>query len=475
MTAPGRRAIAAAALVAAGLAAAVGAAPEPLRVALTGKYPPFSFTAADGELAGFDVDVARAIGHRLGRPVEIVPTEWDGILLGLLLGEYDAIVGSMAVTPEREEKVAFSRPYYLSGPQVFVHERDRDAVGGLDDLAGERVGVGLGETYEQFLRAERPEVEAVAYKSTADIFQDLRIGRIRAFFTDRLVGLSQIESAGLPFVAVGDPVYRERIAIPVRTDRPELLASIDGALAAMRSDGELAGLRARWFGEQAEARPAGRAMPGAVIARNLARGFGVTLFVAVASTGIGFLAAVPIGLGLHRGPAPLRVPLRTAVDFVRATPVLIQLFFVYYGAPQLGLTLRPLTAAVATLSLAAAAYMAEVVRSGLLAVRPGQELAARALGLSRWQSFRFVVWPQAFRVALPALVNSAVALMKDTALVSVISVAEVVREAQSIISVTFEPLEWYFAVAALFFAVTFPLMKLAERLERRLDRRGSAA
>ena len=156
----------------------------------------------------------------------------------------------------------------------------------------------------------------------------------------------------------------------------------------------------------------------------------------------------------------------------RNTPLLIQLFFVYFGAPQGGVTLSPISSAVFTLSLNCAAYMSEALRSGLMAVDPGQRRAGQALGLSSTQVFRFVVWPQAFRVAMPSLMNIVVAFIKDTALISVISVAEVVREAQSIISVTFNPLKYYFIVAGMFFAITFPLMKLAGVLERKIKAKG---
>jgi len=128
--------------------------------------------------------------------------------------------------------------------------------------------------------------------------------------------------------------------------------------------------------------------------------------------------------------------------------------------------------AVFTLTVNTSAYMAEVVRSGLMAVGPGQRKAGIALGLTPFQVFRFVVWPQAFRIALPPLMNTVVALIKDTALIAMISVGEVIREAQSIISVTYDPMKYYFIVAAMFFLVTFPLMKLAGKIEKNIRARG---
>lgn len=452
---------------------------DPLTVALTGKYPPFSFYDAEGDLTGFDVQVAQALGEAMGREVEIITTEWDGIVAGLLVGKYDTVVGSMAITPERAERVDFSDPYYISGAQLFVRAEDAVEIQSLDDLAGRRVGVGLGETYEHWLRSNHPEIEAVAYKAAVDFFHDMLNHRIDAFLTDRLVGLYQIDSADMPFVPTGPLLYEERIAIPVRPDNQPLLAEINQGLATLRADGTLADLNEAWFGEAARATPGSAGeqarMTAATATSKLLRGFGVTLFVAVIALGLGMLLAVPVGAVLHRRGTLLYYPLRWFVDFIRATPLLIQLFFVYFGGPQVGLTLSPLQAAVLTLTVSATCYLAEVVRSGLLAVPDGQKLAAEALGLKRLQVFRFVVWPQAFRVALPALMNSVVALIKDTALISVIAVAEVIREAQSIISVTYDPMRYYFVAAALFFIVTFPLMKLADRLERKIAARGYAA
>jgi len=449
----------------------------PLRVALTGKYPPFSTYDEKGDLIGFDVDVSRAVAEHLGRELEFVTTEWDGILAGLLAGKYDAIIGSMAVTPERAEQVSFSRPYYVSGAQLFVHGDFNDTINGIEDCAGKPVGVGLGETFEHYLREEHPEVETVTYKSTVDIFQDVANGRLVGFVSDKLLGAWQIKQAGRPFIPAGELLYTERMAIPVRKENTRLLEQINWALNEMEQSGELAALFNKWFGLSEDKAPAEREavrMEFSTAARMLARGFALTLYVAAASILLGFLLAVPMGIILNAPAGPARWLLRAFNDFIRGTPVLIQLFFVYFGSGQVGLNFSPLAAAIFTLTINASAYMAEVVRSGLMSVDPGQALAGRALGLSKWQVFSCIIWPQAFRIAMPPLMNSVVALLKDTALISVISVGEVVREAQSIIAVTFNPMKYYFIVAVLFFIVAFPLMKLAERLESKMKERGFA-
>ncbi len=448
---------------------------KPFTIALTGKYPPFNFYSSEGDLVGFDVDVARAIAGELNRELKIITTQWDGILAGLLSGRYDAIIGSMAITPERAEQVNFSDTYYVSGAQLFVHKDDKDIYSNIENLEGERVGVVLGTTFEQYLTKNYPEITVVTFKGESDIYQAMLNERIEGFVTDRLVGMYQIKQGNMPFVGVGDLLYRERMAIPVQKEDTELLNKINAALQKLRNDGTLKGIHDKWFKkESAEEEKEGVAIAMTVetVVRKLGYGFATTLLIAFLSLVFGFILALPTGVILNRSKGFVYIVLRALVDFIRGTPVLIQLFFVYFSAPQIGIKLTSIQSAVFTLSINAAAYMSEVIRAGLMSVDPGQRIAGKALGLTPFQVFRFIVWPQAFRIAIPPLMNSAVALIKDTALISVIAVAEVIREAQSIISVTYDPMKYYFIVAILFFVFTFPLMKLSEKIEKKIKKKG---
>ena len=210
-----------------------------LVTALTGKFPPFSFYDSDGKLAGFDVDVSREIARRLKLKSRIVATEWDGILAGLLAGKYDAIIGSMAITPVREKKVNFSIPYYRSGAQLFVHRDNPDKIYSIGECSGLKIGVVLGETYQRFLEKHYPGIEVVTFKSSVEIFEMLDQKRIAGFVTDRLVGAWQIKQADRAFVPVGGMLYAEKIGIPVRKDQGELLRKINDALLDMKSDGTM--------------------------------------------------------------------------------------------------------------------------------------------------------------------------------------------------------------------------------------------
>ena len=311
-----------------------------------------------------------------------------------------------------------------------------------------------------------------------DIFQDVSNGRLVGFVSDKLLGAYQIKIGGKPFIPAGNLLYTEKMGIPLTRTNRKLLARINSILDRMRDDGTLKKLFDKWFALAGEtgSKPLDLAIETKTVVNLLSKGFAITLFVAVVAILSGFVIAIPFGIVLNNPKIPGHNLLRGINDFIRGTPVLIQLFFVYFGlgSQQVGLNLSPIMAAIITLSVNASAYMAEVVRSGLMSVNPGQRMGAQALGLTKQQTFIYVVWPQAFRIAMPALMNSVVALLKDTALISVISVGEVVREAQSIISVTFNPVKYYFIVAVMFFIVTFPLMKLSGRLEKKLKEKGFA-
>jgi polar amino acid transport system substrate-binding protein len=184
-----------------------------------------------------------------------------------------------------------------------------------------------------------------------------------------------------------------------------------------------------------------------------------------------FALALPLGLLLAVargfGSRPLAFAAAAYVEVFRGTPVLLQLYILYFGLAPL-VRLGPFEAAILGLGLNYAAYEAEVHRGALLALPRGQTEAARSLGLSNWQALRHVLLPQSFRNALPALTNDFVALLKDSSLVSVITVVELTKR-MTIAAVDLH--DWLMpglACAGLYFAMSFPLSRLALRLERKL-------
>ncbi|TBW35359.1 amino acid ABC transporter permease [Siculibacillus lacustris] len=156
--------------------------------------------------------------------------------------------------------------------------------------------------------------------------------------------------------------------------------------------------------------------------------------------------------------------------FIRGTPTLIQIFIVYFGLPQFGLRLSPFVAGVIALGFNGGAYVAEIIRSGLSAIPRGQTESAEALGMGRSLLMRRIILPQVFRIILPPLTNEAISMLKNTSLLSVITVVELTLYSQTIIATTFRPFEFYIATALIYLVMTSVISQIAAYLERKFAR-----
>ena len=165
----------------------------------------------------------------------------------------------------------------------------------------------------------------------------------------------------------------------------------------------------------------------------------------------------------------LKIASGAYIEFIRGTPLLVQLFILYYGLPQLGIDLDRRAAAAIGLSINSGAYVAEIVRAGIQSIDRGQMEAARSLGMSRTMAMIHVILPQAFRRVIPPLVNELIMLIKDSSLLSVIALTELMRAGEHIRTRTYKDFEIFTAIALIYFVITYTLSKILGYLERRLQ------
>jgi cystine transport system permease protein len=202
----------------------------------------------------------------------------------------------------------------------------------------------------------------------------------------------------------------------------------------------------------------------------MAKGAGYTLVFALASMVGGLVLGFPAAV-LRIAPwAPLRWPAALYVSAFRGTPLLVQLFVIYYGLPGIGIEFTPVTAGILALSLNAGAYLSESLRGAILGVGRGQWHAGFSLCLTYPQTLGMVILPQALRVAVPAMSNTLISLIKDTALVSVITVSELMLVTKELISVTFRPLPLYVAAAGVYWVLSLLFEAVQRRAERHFNR-----
>ncbi|KDB08107.1 ABC-type transporter, periplasmic subunit family 3 [Burkholderia sp. lig30] len=219
-----------------------------LRIALEGTYPPFDYRNGEGQLDGFDVDVAKAVAARLGVKPQFVTTEWSGIIAGLQAGKFDVIVNQVAITPARRQALDFSQPYVYSSAQLLQRENDSRAFKSLDDLKGKKVGVTMGSNYVDLVKTV-PAIDLQVYPGTPENLRDLAAGRIDAAVNDRLMLGYLIRNSHLPLrpgsvVPGGD----DQMGIPFRKGNPKFAKAIDDAIESMKQDGTLKKISMQWFG-----------------------------------------------------------------------------------------------------------------------------------------------------------------------------------------------------------------------------------
>jgi polar amino acid transport system substrate-binding protein len=446
-----------------------------------------------GKIKGFEVDIAEAIAARLGVRPKFVQNDWSNLVPALERGDFDMVLNGLEDSPDRRERILLSVPYFVYGETLTV--RRGDARRSLEALAGKRVGT-LNQTVAHDLLKARP-VEIVLYEGQQEPYFDLKSGRTDAVLLDHIIAdrygcvLPELE-------CVPDDVARGVYVAAFQKGHAALKGAVDDALRDMVKSGELERILKEWklwdarqeelpkrTGASSELAPATSAAPApssaepaapepvrarrfdAVQWRLFFEGAWVTILLSVSS----FALALPLGLllavsRLYFGPV-VKALSAAYVEIFRGTPLLLQLYVLYFGLVPV-VRLSPLTAAILGLALNYGAYEAEVHRGALLAIPRGQTEAAASLGLSRWQVLRHVLFPQAFRTALPAVTNDFVALLKDSSLVSVLTVVELTKR-MTIAAVDLR--DWVvpgLACAGLYFAMSFPLSRYARHLERKL-------
>lgn len=218
-----------------------------LTVGLEGTYPPFSYQDASGNLTGFEVDFANALAAQLGVKVKLQPTKWDGMLAALESKRLDVVINQVTISEERKKKYDFSMPYTISGIQALTKKALASQITKPSDLAGKKVGVGLGSNYEQWLKANVPQAVVKTYDDDPTKYQDLRSGRTDAILVDRFAALELIKQTGDTLALAGPPFAREESGIALRKDNTDLLNAINQAIDTLRKDGTLAKISQKWF------------------------------------------------------------------------------------------------------------------------------------------------------------------------------------------------------------------------------------
>jgi His/Glu/Gln/Arg/opine family amino acid ABC transporter permease subunit len=476
-----------------------------LVIATDATYPPFEVKKND-EIVGFDVDVGGELARALGVKIRWINLEWAGVLGCLESGKADLVMAGVTITEERKTKgYLFSRPYFLSG-QVIARRKGDMRIQRPQDLKDKIVSV-QAETTGQFAvqRIGVPKDHMLRFDQIQDGLLDLRNGKSDAAVAD-LPTLQAILRQGYPEIELAGPVFvKENLGIVAWKTHPELIAQVNRALDTMMVDGRYARFYQHWFEEPLttaliaeldSVKNQGSPIPAAAesatahpIVRQsvtgtaftfrwelfrqavplLLRGARLTLLLTALSLLFGVTGGLILALMRLAPWVVLRPFAMTYVEIVRGTPLLMQIYMIYFVLPAVGIELSSLVAGVLALSLNAAAYTSEIFRAGIESIDSGQMEAAKSLGMDYRMAMRWVILPQTIRRVLPPLTNEAVALLKDSSLVSVVALSELMRVGKEIATDSGSPTTVYLTVAVFYLAMTLPLTWVVRRLEIRFS------
>ncbi|HVO93788.1 MAG TPA: ABC transporter substrate-binding protein/permease [Terriglobales bacterium] len=446
--------------------------------------------AQPDKLVGFDVEIAELIAHKLGREPRFVNITFTSIDQSIERGDAEIGLSGIEDTPARRDAMAPTVPYYEFREVLSVRDADRQRFHTLADLRGRRIGT-LGGTiaYDILLRAEREHgIQAVSYDDDVHPYSDLVIGRVDAVLLDNVLAERRARSVkGFTIqptsVAIGHYVgVLAQHNAALRDQVNDILrdAMRDGTLQRIFRkwrvwNDDQPALHARVLAGEPVIAVSGVAATNAALSAwqatlrylpSLLRASGITIALSCLAMALAVLLGVAIASGRVYGSALLQTMLTGYVEVMRGTPILLQLFVLYYGLAEV-IRLPAFGAALLGLALNYAAYESEIYRGALEAVPLGQLEAARILGLSERRVLTLVRGPQAFRFALAPMTNDFIALLKDSSLVSVLTVLELTKQTQIFATNIGSWVVPGLLCAALYLVMSLPLATLARRLEQR--------
>ncbi|WP_397366725.1 ABC transporter substrate-binding protein/permease [Paenibacillus sp. JGP012] len=427
------------------------------------------------EIVGFDIAIAKEIAKDLGAELVIEDMGFDGLLPALQSGRVDLVISGMTPTDERKQSIDFSEPYYKSKQVIMVRNVDKDKYPDMKALENAKIGVQKGSIQET-IGQKIPGAKLTSLDKISDIVLQLQTKRVDAAIVEDTVAAGYLDDMIGLAPAVPDEEQAEA-AIGIRKGNTELLTAVNKTLDRLKSEDKI-----NQMVTDASLLMADRVNKSQNIFEVFwqyksfyATGIGYTLLLSALGVLFGVIIGLIICLFRLHNMAVLRWIGTAYVEVIRGTPMLVQLMIIYYGVSlTFGINFSALQAGIMTLSINSGAYLAEIFRAGIQGVDRGQLEAARSLGMGRGAAMRYIILPQAFKAVLPAIGNEFVTIIKESSIISVIGMVDIMYQASVVKNITYQGMNPFLIAAAIYFVMTFILSKLLGRLERKLgasDRR----
>jgi cystine transport system permease protein len=387
------------------------------------------------------------------------------------------VANEVTINAERKQKYDLSEPYSV-GEGVIVTRANDNSVKSLDDIKGKVAAETATSNWAQVARDHGARVEVV--EGFTQAIKLLNQGRVDVVINDTIAVYAYLAETGDTSVKIAGTTGEKSEQGFAARKNSGLLPDLNKALDQLRSDGTLATISQKYLKANASGGPATAAAQDAsestwqLVLRSLGplakAAITKTIPLTVISFVIGLVIALAVALARLSSNVILTNVARFYISIIRGTPLLVQLFIVFYALPELGVKIESFPAAIIAFSLNVGGYAAEIIRSAIQSIPKGQWEAAETIGLDYVGALRRIILPQATRVAVPPLSNTLISLVKDTSLASTILVTELLRQAQIIAAPKFEFFALYGTAAVYYWVICLVLSFGQNRIERRLER-----
>lgn len=486
-----------------------GSSQDKLVVGLECAYIPFNFTQqtdkngavkisnADGYANGYDVLIAKRIADALGKELVIVKTEWDSLVPGVSAGTLDLVIAGMSPTAERRESIDFSEAYYESN-LVIVVRQDGNYVNAqnLDDFNGAKIVAQQGTFHDKVLQEQAvyhgitagtpmatfPEMTIALNAKTIDGYVAEEPGAIADCAANENLTYVHLLNNDTGFDASAEDT---QIAIGMRYGF-EHKDAINNILLNLSSEDRLAIMQeaVEFSTDNTSVQSSFFSRIGNIIKTyylSILKGVGYTILVAIVGTIVGLFIGLLIGMyrTLDAPKNKFLAVLKKIGDFIlsayieifRGTPMMVQAMVIFWGFALInnGSTMNVTLAGLIIVSINTGAYMAEIVRGGIISIDKGQFEGAQAIGMTHSQTMWNIVLPQVLRNIMPSVANEFVINIKDTSVLNVIGFTELFFYGKSIALNTYAIFETYLVVAAIYFVLTFTITRILRLIEKKMD------
>ena len=457
---------------------------EVLVVGSNVEYYPYEFKDSKGEVSGFDIDMMKEIAAKMGKSIVFYNMDFDALIVALQKHRIDLAISGMDITPDRLKEVNMV-PYYNNNHRknlawVFWGDEAFQGVSSVKELLSKQsinVAAQIGVFYLPYLYSVIQPEKIKTFSDTMEMVMSIRYGKASCAVMEEDVALSLKDKFSDLHVLIHElpEQYRSAgVGVAIAKDNHDLTAMVEKAVAQLNADGTVAKLRKKWFGGDGSDETVHRASSLRLVYTHLP----TMLHGAWRTVWISFVAlimALPFGLLMGSVASDLftcrfaKRAISLYVHVIRGTPLFVQILLIYFALPEItGLSLGPVAAGIIALLINSLAYLCEIVRGGINAIPKSQKEAAFTLGYTSKQALYYIVLPQTIRNILPALINEFVSLIKESSILMILGVEELMKVSRNIVASEMRPFEIYITTAVIYFVITYAVSCAARKIESRL-------